>query len=226
MVKNKWIQNYITEDQIEKIEAKIADIENVCDVEIIPVVVKASSNYPQTQVTLFLLLTSLALPFLIFFKSDIYWSSKPSVFPFGNFGISIAVYFILAALIPYLSKSGFLKRYLSHRRLEDEQCQKRAELEFYREKLQSSEKRNGLLVFISMLEHRVILRSDKNLHETIQSDKILKDSLSLIVKSLKKKELGQGLMLALESIELELKTKAPLTSPPKNLLPNKLVIKE
>lgn len=226
MVTQKWIKPFINDEQIKTIEDKIAKIENQCDVEIVPVVVKSSSSYPQTGVTLFLVLTLIFVPLFYILDPDLYWNAHPSWMPFNKYWAITGLALLMTLLIPYLSRFGLIKMWMSHRDLENEQCFKRAELEFYKEKLQSSEKQNGLLIFISMLEHRVILRSDEALQNKIQDQEFLNTSVALIIKELKKKNLAAGLMLALENLEAELKIKAPLNSPPENLLPNRLIIKE
>lgn len=226
MVIPKWLSFLIQEKDLKVIEAKVAAIERQCDVEIVPIIVRQSSGYPQTQLilNLCLLVFTLASYCLFSFNQTLHWN-EGLTYPL-QLALTGFVFLLLFLSGRQLVKNPWIQRLLNSSEVQSESCFNRAELEFYKEKIQDTKKQNGILVFISLLEHRVIILSDTKIQERFSNNELWDKAVSVITTSMSKRQLAEGLYQALELIENELKEKIPLTGNKDNLLSNKLVIKD
>lgn len=220
MVIPYWLKKYISEDEIKHLEQKIAQIESQCDVEIVPVVVRASSQYAQTKITL-------ALVFMIFFLElwymlDIqwYWDGSWSVALFFT-----SLLLTLFGIAPALAKNGRVQMLMTHRHVEEEQCWKRAQTEFYSGRVSRTKRDNGILIYVSMLEHRVIVKADTSISAKVD-DSLWQESVQKIILGMKTKKMALGLGEALDKMVILLKTQFPLTAQKANELANTFIIKE
>lgn len=220
MVIPYWLKKYISEDEIKHLEQKIAQIESQCDVEIVPVIVRSSSQYAQTKITL-------ALVFMIFFLElwymlDIqwYWDGSWSVALFFT-----SLLLTLFGIAPALAKNGRVQMLMTHRHVEEEQCWKRAQTEFYSGRVSRTKRDNGILIYVSMLEHRVIVKADTSISAKVD-DSLWQESVQKIILGMKTKKMALGLGEALDKMVILLKTQFPLTAQKANELANTFIIKE
>lgn len=220
MVIPNWLSSYLKEADVQSLEQEIAKIELQTEAEIVPVVVHASSQYTQSQVTgsllaalFFVVLGECLVPYF-------YWDYLP-----------MAVAYVVGALlftlwgVPYLTKSLGVRRLLTFRQEELEQCWKRARLEFYENRLQHTQDRVGVLIFVSLLEHVVIVLADQKISEKLPQETWQK-VVEKIVEGLKKKDMGEGLRQGLKECSHLLIQNFPVKSNDKDELSNTLVIKE
>lgn len=220
MVIPKWLNAYINEKDIVALESRIADIESRCDVEIVPVIVRASSVYPQTKITASLV----ALIFFIELSSilNIQWGWDNGWMAL-IFGLSVLL--TLFIFVPWLSSIPRIQRLLAHRDVEMEQCWKRADIEFYSGRVTQTKRDNGLLIFISVLEHCVIVKGDRSIVDKLGTE-VWGAAVNAIVSSTKQKKMAQGIEKALHEMESLLSMHFPVTSGKENEIPNTFIIKE
>lgn len=220
MVIPKWLSKYLSEADLIHLEKRVSDIEQKTEAEIVPVIVRASSGYPQTQITL--ILVGL-LVFTVVWEAyginthwDAFWPSLIS-----------AVVSMLVILFgaPILARIPVIQRLFTVRAEELEQCWKRANIEFYENRLHQTGEAVGVLIFVSMLEHSVIVLADKKITETLPKD-TWKNVVDEIVAGLKSKKMGEGMEKGLAACSDLLIKHFPVKSGDVNELPNKVVIKE
>ncbi len=220
MVIPHWLSSYLKESDLQSLERDIAQIELGTEAEIVPVVVRSSSQYAQSQVTGALLAT---LVFVVLGECLIpyfYWDY-----------LTLAVAFVVGALsfilwgVPRLTRIFWIRRLLTLRQEELEQCWKRARLEFYENRLQQTQDKVGVLIFVSLLEHVVIVLADQKISEKLPQE-TWQNVVEKIVAGLKKKEMAEGLRHGLRECSHLLIQNFPVKSDDKNELPNTLVIKE
>lgn len=220
MVIANWLNKYIQSSEVAEIEKEIERLEQQTEAEIIPVVVRSSSNYFQSQITLILMA---ALVFVVAWEILVphlywdYWPRAVALFCLGLFFVFIAA--------PRMSRYPVLKRWLTVRSEELEQCWKRARIEFYENRLHRTEDSVGVLIYISLLEHVVIVLADQKIAEKLPQE-IWQKVVDQIVLGLKNKKMAQGLKNGLEECSRLLIENFPVKSGDKNELPNHLVIKE
>ncbi|MCC6137521.1 MAG: TPM domain-containing protein [Bdellovibrionaceae bacterium] len=221
MVIPTWLQKYIDSDELQSLERKVAQLEATVDVELVPVIVKSSSTYPQTKITVALVLALIFLELWYLLDVSIYWESGYRVFAF------IAVFFTAVfGLSPWIAKFGFVQMLLTHKAVEEEQCWRRAEMEFQNCKVSSTKQKNGILVYISLLERRVIVKGDRAIYEKIDPQ-LWNQAVQKIIGGMKQKQMARGISDALDAMESLLKLHFPVNIAGKsNELPNTFSIKE
>jgi putative membrane protein len=220
MVVPQWLNKYITSAQIQKLEKHIESVEAHSDVEIVPVIVRSSSSYPQTSITL--MLSFFILVVLGWNLFGFYWDWD---------GLWSSVVFLLSALfaifvvIPWLSSFGLIQMWMTHRFVEAEQCWKRAQLEYFSGRTRETKKKNGVLVYISMLERRVIIQCDEAIKTKI-NEEVWEKAVHAIISGIKQKKMAEGIESALNIMDNFFKIQFPLAAKTENVLPNTFIIKD
>lgn len=229
MVIPKWALNLINESQLKDIEKQISMIEFESDVEIVPVVVERSSDYPQTGVTLILsyLIFCLILVFFVQGSQENFWDSKAYFFLLKPVTLIIIASFSLIYLKFLLKsfKSKTLIRTFNHKHSFYEMCALRAKLEFYQERLQDIKKQNGILIFVSLLERNVIILTDQNIQSQFGNNDLWVQEVDMLTDSLKKQNLGEGLIKILNHLQPILKENFPLKVNKENSIINSVIFK-
>lgn len=220
MVVPQWLNKYISANEVQKLEHQVADIESQCDVEIVPVVVRSSSEYAQTRITLALISIIIFLEAYNLLNIQWSWDGKLNAIIFAA---TFAV--VTFGLVPLLAKNGWVQMVLTHRFVEAEQCWKRAEVEFYSGRVSKTKKDNGILIYISMLEHRVIVRCDKSINDKIDGS-LWAEVVKQIISGTRRKKMADGLSEALNTMRGLLITHFPLRDSKENEIPNTFIIKE
>lgn len=219
MVVPQWFQHMNAED-MHRLENQIAAIEAKSDVEIVPVIVRSSSRYPQTKVTLALLFTVVFAVLWDILDMEIFWDQGLEAAIFAS--AYLVFVFVLA---PWISGWGRVQMWLTHRESEFEHCFQRSEAEFHSGKISQTARKNGVLIYISLLEHVVIIKGDEAVYKNISEEK-WQEAVDVLLAGIRKKQMAQGISDALKVMESLLVTHFPLTSGKANEVPNTFIIKE
>ncbi len=178
--------------------------------EILPVIVSQSNFYPGARwrsVSFFMLL-SLALA--------LFMQKLNAPFTFlqvmigGVFGFYACDYPFL--IRPFLLKSS-MEREVKEKALEN----------FFFHGVHETEGRSGILLMVSLLEHRVELLADRGISEKVDPA-IWEDTVSNLVKRIKNGELQAGLEEAISECGKILKEKFPHEGENPNELKNRVII--
>ncbi len=220
MVIPKWLSKYLNEAEIADIEKQIEKIELKTQAEIVPVIVRSSSAYAQAQVTLILLFSMLFLVLWEILVPHLYWD-----YLYRAVGLLLGGLFIIFWGAAFLVRDGRVRRLLTLRAEELEQCWKRARIEFYENRLDRTEDSMGVLIYISLLEHVVIVLADKKIAEKLPAD-TWQSAVDEVVSGLKNKKMAMGIQKGLDACSHLLIEKFPATVNNINELSNKVVIKE
>ena len=102
----------------------------------------------------------------------------------------------------------------------------RASAGFHQHGLSRTKARNGVLLFISRLEHRVIVLADSGVDGALDADESWQDVVSLVLAGIRKARLADGIVSGVENIGAILARHMP--APPRNLdeLPTALVVED
>lgn len=212
-----WIHKYISDQELQKIEETIARVEEHTSGEIVPVIVKRSSSIGHIPLTLTLLFTLLIvvaeLPY-----SDWLWV-KPWVWcwPF----LLVVIYY-LASLV---ANNLWVQKLLVSEKDEIDQVHRRAELEFYSNKIHRTEHGTGVLIFVSVMEKKAVILADEGIAQKLPKetwDKVLQG----ISSKLGQKQWGEAFIGAIDECGTHLKTHFPITSNSENQLKNHLIVKD
>ena len=220
MVIPKWLSAHLKHDEISAIEKQIEEIELKTQAEIVPVIVQSSSRYAQAQVTLILLFAMLFLILWEVLVPHLYWD-----YMLRAAGLLLGGLFIIFWGAAFLVRDGRVRRLLTLRAEELEQCWKRARIEFYENRLHHTDDSMGVLIYISVLEHVVIVLADKKIAEKLPAQ-TWQAAVDQIVLGIKSKKMASGIQKGLDACSHLLIENFPASVNNTNELSNKVVIKE
>ena len=198
-----------TEDELHSISKSVSEAEKNTSGEIIPMVVLSSSTAHQTVMFAFLMIQLILVNLSEVLEiDDTYFSLQ--------FGITVILFLIFKRQL--VKKLSFAKKY-------DQMIWDRAELEFYRGRMHETAKRTGILIFISMLERRVIVLADKSISDK-HDQKTWDDLVHTIAQHMSKKKLALGLSEAIAQCGKILSKDFPAESNNPNEYADRLIIKK
>lgn len=212
----KWLSSSFQSSDFEKVEKAIAELETSTLGEIVPVIVRASTPLLGAQLFLICLGGFLALVLDLMISESLglgLWTQGA----FVAFGL----------LVGYgLSKFDFILRAVIPDADEIMAVHQRAELEFYRNSIQATKDRTGILILVSWFEHRVVVLADTGISAKVTQDS-WNELVGTLVKSIQKRHLGEGLTQAIKSQECLLKEHFPrIDLAPRNELTNRVIVRE
>ena len=141
-----WQLKFLSKRDQEKVADAIKKAEKKTSVEIVPLIVRKCSSTHHVFLFLLLFVFCVTLTFEAWL-GPIYAA------------ISFVVFFALAVL---LNKFEWVHRWLTPQSELENQTNLRAELEFWREGLHETQGRTGILIFIALFEHKVIVLGDQS----------------------------------------------------------------
>lgn len=212
-----WIGNYLTESDLKKIEDTISRVEETTSGEIVPVIVRRSSSVGHVPLTLTLILTLLLIILELPF-SDWLW-----VLPWVWLWPAVLLFFYAVAHV--LAKSKWVQKIFVPERDELDSVHRRAQLEFYLNRIHHTEGSTGVLIFVSVMEKKAVVLADEGI-----SAKLPKEHWGEILKILGSKlhqgKWAEGFVDAIEACGRDLQTHFPLETKDSNQLKNHLIIKD
>lgn len=176
------LRKKLSDEDLERIRNAVKEAEKTIAGEIVPVIVEMSGRYPQA-------VYKAAIAFgMVFFLTviiiDRYLLSAGSLTLFYD---PIFIFFFvltggtLGALLARFS--DFVKRWFISRDEMDEQTQQRAETTFLEEEIFNTRHRTGIMIFVSMFEHEVVVMGDSGINKVVDQkewDQLVADLISHI----------------------------------------------
>lgn len=212
-----WIQKYLSQEDLTKIENTISRVEEETRGEIVPVIVRRSSTVGHIPLILTLLLTLLTV-IVEFPMSDWLWI-RPWVYLWP---VLVVIFYLLSL---QLARSPWLQKLLVSEKDELQQVHQRAELEFYKNTIHRTEGGTGILIFVSVMEKKAVILGDEGISKKLPPE-TWNEVLNQLRKHLHDGEWAEGFVQAIENCGNHLKTHFPITSEARNELKNHLVIKD
>jgi putative membrane protein len=158
----KLAESFFTAEEREAVMAAVRAAEGETSGEIVVFVAPSSHNYPHAATIggflLALPLALLATPWL----GGFLWLGRQNVWIFL---ICLALFYLPLRLLA--AKTPALKRLFLHIGQVEEEVGEAALAAFYGHKLDATRERNGVLLFISMLERRVFILADKGVNDKV-----------------------------------------------------------
>lgn len=162
---------HLTQSELDRISDAVREAEKQTAGEIVPMLVGQSDEYPGARWRLAIVTALLSGALAYFFLDDfdpvwILWAQIPGLYIgywLGSFG---------AVLRPFLVSSKI-----------DEEVHQRAVQAFFLHNLHATKDRTGILVMVSLLEHRVEILADTGINAKVPRDmweKILNDMIGKI----------------------------------------------
>lgn len=201
----------LEKSETEKIEQTIKEVEKTTSGEVVPMILKESDFYGVAHLRLSLIMNFLsAIILFVFF---------PYEFDSTFYLFLITLFSTLGYVLCFIP---FIKRMMLFNDEITEEVNQRAFQAFFENNLHTSRDRTGVLVFVTLLERRVIVLADSGINEKVEEgtwDKV-KDEF---VEFLKRKEITSGFVHTLKNIGEILTKHFPIKDDDTNELSNKLV---
>ena len=212
-----WCKSYLSENDIHKLESVIHEIEKSTSGELVVVINRRCSEYKLLPFTLSLL-------FWIAIENSLLidWAV-------GQLGHAtlVKIGFILLSLVlgQTLGRLPILHRWLASPSVRSAKAWAAAELEFYRSKIQNTKDATGILVFISLYDHQVVVLADKKISDKKPTE-TWNSLVSQILNGIKTDSLSAGISEGLLQSGKVLKELFPANKVNENELPNSIVFRD
>lgn len=212
-----WIEKYLSEEEIKKISDVVRESEKHTEGEIVPMIVRRSSAVGHVKWTLTAMMTIIFIICETFYIQN-HWDRVNSWAP----PFAFVLFYVVSI---YLSQIKWFQRVLTPNEDEIAQVNIRAELEFYRAQMAKTAKRTGILIFISLMERRVVVLADKGISQHY-TQATWDEVVALITEEFKNGHVYAGLEKAIKRCGEILQAKLPAAQHNTNELANHLIIKE
>lgn len=210
----KWIEKYLSKNEVEKISSLITKLESRTRAEIVPMIVRQSTSFGHVRLSLFLILLCVSLVIEV----PLAWSfSYAEYFAIGAILVSFAASVVLA-------KFSFFQRLLTPAEDQWAQVHSSAELEFHRQGLDKTAEHVAVLLYVSVAERKAVVLADVGISSKLD-DKFWQDSLNVLLAEMKKGQWHKGFEESLTKIGAVLAEHFPAKQHEQNQLPNSLIIR-
>lgn len=214
------VENYLPKLAQDKITAAVAEAEKKVNVEIVPVFMLSSDDYVEAKLRGALVMAAFTAICILVYDHLMGWYQ---LFLLNNdwlFVITIALggmlgYFLFGLVSP-------LKKWMISKTRMQQRSSAMAERVFGEYKLFETKHRNGVLIFVSLFEHKIEIVPDKGLKERIADDE-WKKVIEEMKPSLRTKKFDEAFVLSISKItEVMLTNKMGRDGDAPNELPDHL----
>ena len=187
-------QSFFSKEEQTRICETVHKAELKTSGELVPMLVCESHSYPLAAIrgaAFVALLTALIVTPLI---AGMFWLESSNLWVF--LGVGTPVFLIVQFLI---SSYPRLKRFCLFADEMDTEVQNSAFAAFFTEELYKTKDANGILIFISLLEHRAWVIADSGISERIPHER-WEEAVAVITNGIRKKKQCQALCEAITMI--------------------------
>lgn len=216
-MKHQWLSQYLNQQGIESIEQSIIQIEKKTRGEVIPMVVRSSSTIGHIPMSMF------TAGLLMYYLSGAYDYVHEA---FDKPWIITAIWTLL--LLPlsfYAARLSWVQRLFISSADRESQTYQRALNEFYLSGLHKTEGSTGVLLFISLNDHKAVVLADESIAKKLPPE-TWNEVVQQLLKGAKEKNLADGFCSAIEKCGDLLEAHFPILPNDVDELLNHLVIKE
>lgn len=210
-----------TEAEKQRVEQAVKDLETVSSGEIVPYFVSSSDNYSEASwysSTIFAAFTTISIGILSYF-----W-----MLPFRFTPLEVSLIILAAILLGFLFPVIFpkVKRWIISKDQQAQRVDQRAMQAFLDEGVYKTDDQVGILIFISRLEHLVVVLGDEGINQKV-SQEDWQHVVDTVVQGIKAHAIGDGIVTAIgQCKELLLKNGFIIKATDTNELDDKLRIEE
>jgi putative membrane protein len=184
---------FLTEEEKGEIETCVKEVEKNTSGEIVPMVVSASYHYPMSNMIgalIFGLLISIAVTLVFSIRNS--WGGVTALdlwlFP-AVFAVSFLVFHELVKRILWLKRVFITKAEIN------EEVEEAALTSFYRNGLNNTRDRTGILIFISVFERRAFVLADEGINVKVDPG-AWQEIVDSVVHSIRGRRQGAGICQA------------------------------
>lgn len=209
----KWATKYIDDSGARQVTLTIGETEKLTSGEVVAIVAKSSSATGHIPFLLTLIFTTLGFVFYIPEWKIMHFPFLQNLWP-----VFILFYYLIS--IP-ISKLHWVQRILTSKNDQELQVFRRAQSEFAAARIAHTEKSTGVLIFVSLMEHRTLVLADHGIASKLPAD-AWKEVCDLVIAGIKEKDLAKGLKEGIRLSGSYLKKEFPAEENNKNELANEL----
>jgi len=210
-------KQFLTDADRKEITDAVKEAEQLTSGEIVPMIVSASYHYPMADViggVIFALPISLILTYFI---GGWLWMGTQNMWLF--LGILTILFIVFQQVVKNIL---WIKRLFISKREIEEEVEEAAVTSFFGEGLYRTRDETGVLVFISVFEHKVWVLADRGINEKVskgQWDEIV----NVIIDGIKQKNQTEAICQALKMVGELLYTHFPIKADDRDELKNLIV---
>ncbi len=212
-----WARSVLGNDGAERIESAIADAESRTSGEIVPLLVRRSSTVGHVALVSFTLLLLCVL--LSDLPAHLTELGGPYLAWLG------ACWLLAGGLALGVSRLDAVQRLLTPRSDQMRQVDLRAQIEFYELEMSQTQDRTGILLLVSLMEHRAVVLADRSIAGKLDA-KVWQELVDLMIQGVKRRDLAAGMTQAIQRCGELLSPHFPIADDDINELRDHLVVKE
>ncbi|NOY10254.1 MAG: hypothetical protein GXP33_15580 [Spirochaetes bacterium] len=214
---------FLSKKDRDKVRNCVAEAEKTTSGEIVPMIVTASYHYPMAEMIgslILSLLTAVVVTLIAAVKKS--WGGVTVwdlwIFP-AVFSVAFVIFYALVRNVL------FLKRLLITKSEMEEEVTEAALTSFYREGLQHTRDRTGILIYISVFERLAYVLADEGINAKVNPD-VWQEVVDIVVSSIKEHKQADGICRAVKKCGELVQKNFPIKSDDTNELDNLIVEKE
>lgn len=191
------VENYLPKLSQEKISQAVNNAEKKINAEIVPVFMVSSDNYVEAKLRGAIFSAAFTSILILVYDHLMGWYQ---LFLLNNDWLFVTVIALGGLLGYFLFGCVYsLKKLMLSKNIMSQRSSAMAERVFGEYKLFETKQRNGILVFVSLFEHRVEILPDKGLKDRISADE-WKKVVDEMKPSLKNKKFDEAFLLSIDKI--------------------------
>jgi len=210
-------QKFLTTDEQDQITAAVQKVELTTSGEVVVMVVSRSHSYPAAAITgsvFFALLFALLLNTII---GPAVWLGSQNLWLF------LALFALLYLLfLPLTSGSDRIKRFFLNPTQVKEEVERGTLNAFFSEQLYKTERENGILLYISVMEQRVWILGDSGINARIEQ-KTWDDIVSQLTRGIRNENRCEAICEAVKKTGKILEVHLPIRENDENELHNIII---
>lgn len=211
------ITRYLKAGYHERIRMAIESAEKQTSAEIVPMIVVGSTGTYHVFPLLFLASLILVEEAHRLLPMDAFYPLQPWMIVVG--------FFIIGTLLAkWLSRKPSVQRLLTDEAEQFRSVEQRALTEFYGLQMNKTLAKTGILLFLSLREHKAVVLADESIASKIPKD-AWNEVIKVLVTSAKSENLTEGIVAAIQKCGDLVKKEFPPAPGDKNEIPDKLIIK-
>ncbi len=211
---------FLTEEEKREIETCVKEVEKNTSGEIVPLVVSASYHYPMSNMIgalIFGLLISVVLTLVFSIRKS--WGGVTALdlwlFP-AVFAVSFLLFHELIKRISWLKRIFITKAEIN------EEVEEAALTSFYRNGLNNTRDRTGILIFISVFERRAFVLADEGINAKVDTG-VWQEIVGTVVQGIRQRRQAQGICRAVRRCGDLIRKAFPIKSDDTDELDNLIV---
>ena len=208
------VERFFTAEEQERIQQAVIAAEKKTSGEIVPMIVSASGRYAEVE------LSGLVIGLVLGTLAAFLWHD-----PWGSVQIYL-LWPVIGAILGFVTCSvpSLKRRMISKDRIADA-VQMRSLAAFTGQGLHHTRAETGILIFVSLLEHRVVVLADRGINEKVEAG-TWNEIVNMITESLKSGNGCDGFCKAIDRCGEILARHFPRSADDRDELPNKLVTEQ